>query len=79
MIRQKKFNNFYPSDINQIIRGKIFYHIDCFMSYNYANLTKTSPAIILVYELLYDFIEFVIDYLKFFKENQYLVFNLIKF
>lgn len=75
-LRQSKFLCFDAMETTQILRGKIYTYLDIFMTTNYGNLTeKIVPQVV---DLLYDYLDLVVDWLEFYKENFHLSELLIK-
>jgi hypothetical protein len=59
-----------PMQITQMIRGRIFTNIDAFMTNPYTNNSVSHSVIVpQIVDLLYDYIDFAVAYLKYFQEN----------
>lgn len=72
--REKKFSGFDPLEITQNIRGKIFTYIDIFMTNNYdSKQVHITNTVNLVLDLLYEFLDFSIEFLTFYKKNIYIL------
>ena len=72
IINQLKANNFSGFDpllITQLIRGKLFTYLDIFMT----NSSKENDYVKSVVDLIYDFLDFSIQFFVYFKDNLHLV------
>ena len=67
--KEKKYVNLKDAtEITQIIRGKLFYKLDFFMTNPFNNLNH-KEMICDIIELIYDYLDLIIIYLNYFKEN----------
>lgn len=69
-IKDNEFKGYDPLLLTQIVRGRIFTYLDIFMT----NSSKESDEFIIrLVDLIYDFIDFSIQYFIVFKNNLHLV------
>ena len=72
--RDKKFNGFDPIEITQLVRGRIFTFLDIFMTHIYdsqqVNVTSCMNQVV---DLIYEFLDFTVEYLVYFKKHLYLL------
>lgn len=67
---EKGFTGFDPFEITQNLRGTIFLKVDILMTNSY-DAKSLQSSILNVVDILYDYLDFSIEYLEFFKKNLY--------
>jgi len=75
-IKDNEFRGYEPLLMTQLVRGRIFTFLDIFMT---NNSKDNDEFIVSLVELIYDFIDFSVQFLTYFKNNLHLVEHLDRY